>query len=72
LIILNPTPLPCTTFSIFSEGAWDVPPDASRIVIIADDYDTAIHGGFEACSLIVDPGVIFDVQLGDIVNVMNQ
>jgi hypothetical protein len=72
LIILNPTPLPCTTFSIFSEGAWDVPPDASRIAIIADDYDTAIHGGFEACSLIVDLGVIFEVQLGDIVDVMNQ
>lgn len=67
----NTVQLDVTISSVWNGTTWTVAPDISKVVVIDADYDTAVDGSFDACSLIVNAGVQLDIKAGDYVNVIN-
>lgn len=63
--------LSSTISSVWNGTVWSSAPNITRIVIVDADYDTAVNGSFDACSLIVNTGVLLDVKAGDYINIVN-
>ncbi|NIC02895.1 choice-of-anchor D domain-containing protein [Flavobacterium sp. J49] len=53
--------------SAWSNGA----PTTGMAVVINGNYDTALHGSFEACSVTVNGGFTLNIQSGDYVSIVN-
>lgn len=49
-------PEPCANVAVWNAGGWSELPNLNKRVIINADYDTAVNGNFEACSVQVNNG----------------
>ena len=57
--------------SVWNGGAWTQFPNLNRIVILNDDYNTAVENSFEACQLIVNPDCELTIANDTYVKVQN-
>ncbi len=60
----------CGQTTEYISGSWNNgSPSSSKAVIIKDDYNTAVSGNIEACSLIVESGKTLTVSAGNYVEI---
>jgi|GEM_PF-1446042 len=52
----------CATTTVWEGGVWsNGTPSSSSLAILRQDYDTNIHGSFEACSVEIEHGFTLDI-----------
>jgi len=63
----------CGVITTFSGASWNNgTPTSSRAAIIDSNYDTAVSGDIEACTLIVRPGNTVTVRAGDYLDIESE
>ena len=65
-------PGPCQQTVTWDGITWSGLPTLDKKVIISADYDTKIHGGFEACTLTIDHNARLSVEAENTVKVQNE
>lgn len=68
----NATMISGTPTSTWNGSSWTpVPPTASSLVVINGNYNTAIYGSFECCSMVVNSGFQLNIAANTYVSVVN-